>query len=93
VGWQLGVEWAWRWGGLGVGLSWVGVVWGRAWVQLIQLGLGSFGLRSLCLLLTLGFNGLPNTVTDQTPQGHLIFGTGNFIDTHSQLLFFYLLEK
>ena len=35
VGWQLGVDWAWRWGGLGVGLSWVGVAWGRAWVQLI----------------------------------------------------------
>ena len=34
-GWQLGVDWAWRWGGLGVGLSWVGVAWGRAWVQLI----------------------------------------------------------
>jgi hypothetical protein len=45
------------------------------------------------LLLSLSFNGLPNTVTDQAPQSHLIFGTGNFIDTHLQLLFFYLLEK
>jgi hypothetical protein len=44
-------------------------------------------------LLTLGFNGLPNIVTDQAPQGHLILGTGNFIDTHLQLLFFYLSEK
>ena len=28
-GWQLGVDWAWRWGWLGVGTSWVGVAWGR----------------------------------------------------------------
>jgi hypothetical protein len=45
------------------------------------------------LLLSLSFNGLPNIVTDQAPQSHLILGTGNFIDTHLQLLFFYLLEK
>jgi peroxiredoxin len=42
------------------------------------------------LLLSLGFNGLPNTVTDQAPQSYLIFGTGNFIDTHLQLLFLIL---
>jgi hypothetical protein len=35
-----------------------------------------------CLLLSLGFNGPPNTVTDQSPQSHLILGTGNFIDSH-----------
>jgi hypothetical protein len=56
----------------------------------LRLGLGSFGLFSLGLLLALSLNGLPDFVVDQLPQSHLLFSTGKFIDTHRGLLFFYL---
>jgi hypothetical protein len=44
----------------------------------------------LSLLLALSVNGLPDIVIDQSPQSHLLLGTGKFIDTHRGLLFFYL---
>ena len=100
----LGVEWTWSWVSQEVGFSWMALAQGRAWLQLICSCLfqipkvlawpwSSFGQLLLRFLLQLLFNNLPNTVTDQTPQSHLILGTGNFIDTHPQLLFFYFLEK